>query len=119
MSNIPIFTPTPFVYVRDMRTSLAFYQALGFTVRHTSDEWSELLIDNAILALHLSPPSANPNQASQMGLALRANRPLEYLYQQWDDAGIEIIGGIQVQPFGRSFTVRDPDGVLIQVNEKW
>ena len=39
------------VFVRDMNLMLNFWKKIGLNVRYSSDEWSDLELDNLILAL--------------------------------------------------------------------
>jgi hypothetical protein len=43
--------------------------------------------------------------------------PLEEIVDRLRTLAIEPAGAICDQPFGRSVTVRDPDGLTIQINE--
>jgi catechol 2,3-dioxygenase-like lactoylglutathione lyase family enzyme len=98
----------PIVYVTDMERSLAFYASLGFEVRHRGTHWSELRAgDGAVLALHLG-------SGSGVELALTATETLEGVVDAHADA---VARPIADEAFGRSFVLRDPDGLLLQVNE--
>jgi catechol 2,3-dioxygenase-like lactoylglutathione lyase family enzyme len=99
----------PIVYVRDMESSIAFYERLGFAPRSRSEVWSELAAgDGAVLALHTAPA----DQVGRVELAFVAEEPL--------DRVAEIVPpyrGIADEAFGRSLVVEDPNGMKIQVNE--
>ena len=49
-------------------------------------------------------------------LALVSDGPLEALVARLDEQGVTPARGIQPESFGRSLLLRDPDGLLIQVN---
>ena len=107
----------PIVYVTDMERSLAFYRALGFASTATSPMWSELSAgDGAVLALHHDDAPAPPSPL-RVELATVATKPLEEVLGELRTAGIEPVEAIAAQRFGRSTKVRDPDGLLIQINE--
>lgn len=100
----------PIVYVTDMAASLAWYEALlASKPAMVSEHWSTFDCDGATLALHLTDESL---AAGSVELSLVANTPLEAAHGRVSGA-TEIIE----QPFGRSFTVTDPDGTVLQINE--
>jgi catechol 2,3-dioxygenase-like lactoylglutathione lyase family enzyme len=113
--------PMPIRYVRDMDAARRFYQALGLTVEFTSraprrgpSKWVELRGEPGGLALHhLSDEQAPP----AVGLSFEAQEPLEDVVARLTAAGYEPHTAIVDEAYGRSFTVRDPEGLLIQVNE--
>ena len=107
----------PLVYVSDMDRSIAFYTKLLPAARivTSSPAWTELLVGDATLALHIS---GSVNHAGNgMALGLDAPSKLEDVAAQLREAGITPSGEICAQPFGRSVSVEDPDGLLIQINE--
>ena len=100
----------PIVYVTDMAASTAWYGALlGAEPAMASEHWTAFDCGGATLALHLT--DEDPSSGS-VELSLVAEAPLE-------DAHGRVSGATEIieQPFGRSFTVTDPDGTVIQVNE--
>jgi len=100
----------PIVYVTDMAASTAWYGALlGAVPALASEHWTAFDCGGATLALHLTDEDL---AAGSVELSLVADAPLEAVHGRVSGA-TEII----VQPFGRSFTVTDPDGTVIQVNE--
>lgn len=108
-------TPLTIIYVTDMARALTFYQAVGFTVRSQSEMWSEMEMDGCLVALHgTDRPASGP---PAVGLALNAHVPLEQLAAEFTTSGVPMPQPIQIQPFGRSLLIQDPDGLLIQINE--
>ncbi len=107
----------PLVYVTDMAGSIDFYSKLlpASSIVTTSPYWTELQVGNATLALHIA--GSVDHTSDGMGLGFDAATPLEEVVEQLADAGIEPSGEICAQPFGRSLTVQDPDGLVIQINE--
>ena len=110
-----LVTPLPIVYVTEMARSVAFYEALGATVRHQGSMWSELRFGGVALALHLADSVRLDGQ--QMALAMVAQRPLEAIVIALQEAGVRLTNEIVDEAFGRSLTVYDPDGRPIQINE--
>lgn len=100
----------PIVYVTDMAASTAWYGVLlDAEPAMASEHWTTFDCAGATLALHLTDEELSPGSVE---LSLVAAAPLESAHERVADA-TEIIE----QPFGRSFTVTDPDGTVIQVNE--
>ncbi len=108
---------TPLVYVTNMDRAIAFYTNLlpAATIVTTSPYWTELLVGEATLALHIT--ESVDHDGDGMGLGLDAAVPLEDVVARLNDSGITPSGEICAQPFGRSVTVSDPDGLIIQINE--
>ena len=107
----------PLVYVTNMERSVAFYTRLlpAAKIVTSSPAWTELKLGEATLALHVA--DSVDHRGDGMGLGLDAPTKLEEVLTQLNDAGITALGEICAQPFGRSVTVEDPDGLVIQINE--
>jgi metallothiol transferase len=108
---------TPLIYVTDMDRSIDFYTRLvpAATVVSSSAYWTELVVGGATLALHFS--QSVDHEGDGMGLSIDVSISLEELIVRLESAGIGPIGEICDEPFGRSVTVEDPDGLMIQINE--
>lgn len=111
----------PIVYVSDIARSLDFYRGLGLRPRPGIDPvyWAEFTLGDATLALHKAADGAatGSGPAGTVDLCFLAGEPLEELVARWVAAGIAPSRSIRDEPFGRSVQVRDPDGLVIQVNE--
>jgi len=107
----------PLVYVTDMDRSVAFYSKLlpASSIVTASPYWTEMQVGTATLALHLS--ESVDHTSDGMGLGFDAATSLEDVVNLLATAGIKPSGEICAQPFGRSVTVEDPDGLIIQINE--
>jgi len=107
----------PLVYVTDMDRAIEFYSKLlpASSIVTTSPYWTELLVGDATLALHIA--ESVDHSGDGMGLGMDAATPLEDVVDQLATARIAPSGEICAQPFGRSLTVTDPDGLVIQINE--
>lgn len=106
------------VYVTDMAASTAFYTALGAEVSliNRTKTWAEFRVGDAIFALHAS--DALPAERScGLDLSFNSAEPLEGLVQSFKQAGVPLYREITDEAFGRSLAVKDPDGLLIQINE--
>ena len=136
--------PLPIRYVRDLPAAQRFYEALGLDVdfagrapRQGGTRWVELVGSaRAVMALHypddadapiadeavVAEPAdpghaAAPSGGLAVELAFEAEEPLEEVVARLRAAGFEPATAIVDESHGRSFTVRDPEGLRIQVNE--
>ncbi|AYY14137.1 VOC family protein [Actinobacteria bacterium YIM 96077] len=112
----------PIRYVRDVAAVRPFYEALGLTTdfigrppRQGQPAWTELCGGHSGLALHHVTPSDPPPPAVE--LSFEAEEPLEAVVERLSRAGYAPESAIVDESYGRSFTVRDPEGLLIQINE--
>jgi len=105
----------PIVYVQEMPRSIQFYRALGLTLRHEGATWSRLTLGDAVLGVHKS--DRKPSGHAPVGLAFVSRERLESLVERLRAAGIDQPLEIADEAFGSSITVRDPDGLSIQINE--
>jgi catechol 2,3-dioxygenase-like lactoylglutathione lyase family enzyme len=111
----------PIRYVRDVEAARRFYEALGMRLDFASRRprrggpsvWTELSGSGGGLALHYW----DEDPAKQVGLAFQADEPLEQVIERLRAAGYEPATEIVDEAYGHSFTIRDPEGLLIQVNE--
>ena len=108
--------PVTIVYVTDMDASLEFYRKLlpQADVISQSPYWSELALEGASIALHITE---RVEPGSQLGLALTADTPLEAIADRLASVGIPLDRDIADEAFGRSMIIRDLDGLGIQINE--
>ncbi len=114
-------------YVRDVDGARRFYQALGLTIEFASRRprkggpsvWTELAGSGtgsgpgANLALH----QWDEEPIGGIQLSFQADEPLEQVVDRLRQSGYEPATEIVDEAFGRSFTICDPEGLLIQINE--
>jgi catechol 2,3-dioxygenase-like lactoylglutathione lyase family enzyme len=107
----------PIVYVTDMGRAADFYTALGFQsdVQDRAGMWAQLTMGDAALGLHYCSPLPSGN--GRVALALVSDDPLEGVVARLKMAGVALEQEIAEEAFGRSIQLRDPDGLLIQINE--
>jgi catechol 2,3-dioxygenase-like lactoylglutathione lyase family enzyme len=126
--------PMPIRYVHDMDAARRFYEALGLAVAFAGraplrggTRWVEMVgPDGGAVALHQAedgwgePGSGKPEGAVSshpLDLSFEAAEPLEEVVARLTARGYPPATAIVDESFGRSFTVRDPEGLTIQVNE--
>lgn len=106
------------LYTNDMVGSVAFYEQLGLFRNINGDIdkwWNEFPIGDATLALHWNdgkplPTESNPELHLQM-----SRSEFEAVYAEITDlvpSPVETLEGV-----GRYFTVTDPNGIRVQINE--
>ena len=106
------------LYTNDMAASVAFYEQLGLfrsVDGEIDDWWNEFPIGDASLALHWNegkplPTGANPELHLQM-----SQSEFEAVYAEISDLAPSPVD--HMEGVGRYFTVTDPSGVRVQVNE--
>jgi catechol 2,3-dioxygenase-like lactoylglutathione lyase family enzyme len=108
----------PIVYVSDMVRSVAFYRALGCELlqQGRTGQWTELQLNGSRLALHQT--TSLPEEHCRVELSLVSNTPLEDVVAELKRNGIRLEREIEDVEFGRSLSLRDPDGMVIQVLEQ-
>lgn len=106
------------IYTNDMQASVAFYEQLGLFRRvdgEVDDWWNEFPIGDAVLALHWNDDKPLPVE-SNPELHLQMNQPeFEALHVRIADLSPSIVE--TMEGVGRYFTVTDPSGVRVQINE--
>jgi predicted enzyme related to lactoylglutathione lyase len=107
------------LYTNHMAESVAFYERLGLFRREDGDVnqwWNEFPLGDATLALHWNRDEPMPTE-SNPELHLQASRAeFEAVYRDMADYQPSEIQALE--RMGRFFTVVDPNGVRIQVNEQ-
>ena len=109
---------TPIRYVRDIEKSNRFYTMLGLTEQAaaTSGTWAELHGGGGGLGLHIAATPSTHLDAGAVSLQFTSDEKLDPLAERLAAAGFEPSAIID-ETFGRYFTVADPDGYVLQVNE--
>jgi len=110
-------------YVRDVDAARRFYEALGLTLEFASRKprrgrqavWSEL--SGAGAGGHLALHQWNSEPVHPVELTFQADEALEHIVERLRAAGYEPATEIVDEAFGRSFTIEDPEGLMIQINE--
>ncbi|HLI51085.1 MAG TPA: VOC family protein [Thermomicrobiaceae bacterium] len=109
------------VFVTDLDRSIDFYQAIGlcYVERH-GDAWATLRLGDALLGLHQTStlPSAERGRVKlNFELGGGSGGKLEAFRDRLLAAGVQLHTSIAPQPWGRSLTLVDPDGLSIEIAE--
>ena len=108
----------PMVHVQDMAEAVAFYEALGATVRHGSrdGDFVMLAVGEGELSLLAHPPNPEQNEGT-VELNFETSSSLTDLEQSLRDAGVRIVTPASDEGFGRQLQVAAPDGLLVKINQ--
>lgn len=115
-----------FLNVRDIEAALAFYESLGFEEidRYETDDGTlhfvDLELDGAILGLGNIDSSDDVSFQEWVADTLGGGVVLyvtvddvDAMYERAQDAGATIEHAPDDRPYGRVFTMNDPDGYVI------
>lgn len=105
----------PIIYTTDPAGVVDWYgRVLGVEPSYQSDVWTTFDLDGVTLAIH--GVEDEPSTTSRVALSL-VTESLDDAMERLASEGIEPTRGMQVETFGRSMLLTDPDGTVIQVNE--
>lgn len=109
---------TPIRFVRNIELANKFYSALGLNenAAATSGTWADLRGTGGQLGLHIARVGTTQSDAGAVALQFSTEEKLELTASRLRDAGYAP-SDIMDETFGRYFTVEDPDGYRLQVNE--
>lgn len=109
----------PIVYTRDVERTVRFYETLGFqvTARDRAYAWVELRLGDTLLGIHAAEAGTPPG-APPISLTLDSREPLEDLLVRLADQGVMPDQLITDVAYGRTMSVRDPDGRAIEIAER-
>lgn len=110
----------PIHFVPDVPAAVRFYEALGLRVDASSrsGHWIELAAAGGELGLHDAAVAADGEGREGLALDFVSDEPLEQVERRLRRAGFPPEGTIVDHEWGRSLTVRAPDGSVVQVDER-
>lgn len=108
----------PVLFVENVDRTIRFFETLGLemSIRSRTHSWAEFDVGGAILALHEADLETLSNEV-RMELAFVAQESLYEVEARCRANRIPVERVVTDERFGRSMVVRDPDGLLIQINE--
>jgi len=109
---------TPIRFVRNIEAANRFYSTLGLDENPsaTSGTWADLRGDGGSLGLHIARDATTHADPAAVVLQFTTDGNLEITANRLTVAGYAP-SDILDETFGRYFTVEDPDGYVVQVNE--
>lgn len=103
------------VYVNAMEPAVDWYRRVLDTDPATHGaQWASFRVGDANLAIHRLE---EPQPAGKVEVSLVVTQPLEQLVTRLASVGITPHRGIVDETFGRSLQLKDPEGLVVQVNE--
>ena len=126
-SSLPI-TPMPIIVTRDFDAALGFYRRLGFqvAVEDREHKWAELRMSDMLLGIH-EPSDSDIGGVFQgtkavsppITLSFNCRGTLEDVLLYLVERNIPLLGApIVDKAYGRTFSLRDPDGREIEIVER-
>ena len=112
--NEPLVKVAPEFYVRDLATSLSFYEKLGFVRLRVERDFAVLGLGDAhvMLATFREPPSQEPRL--EVNVRIMVDN-VDEMYGRAVGAGGRIPVAIANRDYGlRDFIVADPDGFCLR-----
>lgn len=108
--------PYLLVYATDVARSALWYEALGFRPRRTNRNggWAELEWGETLLFLHAA---SSPRPAGFALPGFEATEPLESVAARLAPLGGGEVPEIVDEGYGRTLTLRDPDGYAWEIVE--
>lgn len=105
----------PIIYTRDLAGSIAFYEALGFqvTARDRAFGWVELRLGSSLLAIHAA--ASEDDAAPPIVLSFDSPGALEQVAARLEASGVALEQPITDVAYGRTMSVRDPDGRQVEI----
>ena len=108
----------PLVYVSDLDESVEFYSLLGLViVSGRKRNIVELRGEDITIALHRSRDLPATTPKPRVLLTFEADRPIRELAESLQHAGVDLERDVTDEAYGYSIALRDPDGLLIQINQ--
>ena len=102
--------------VSDLNRACDFYQnqlGLALAYKDEDSQWAEIDLG----AIHLGLHQAEPFGGGRNPFVSLSVDDLDDTVAALKQRGVEFVGEIVVQPFGRQITVRDPDGNQFELTE--
>jgi hypothetical protein len=106
----------PMVHVRDMATSVAFYELLGAEIIHGDPAADHVLLQLGTVQLGLVTDKAAA-AAGAVELNFSAAMPLDQLEHRLRNRRVTIAKGMHSTRFGPQVHVRTPDGLVIKIGQ--
>lgn len=106
------------IYTNDMKASVVFYEQLGLFRKEDGEVnqwWNEFPIGNAAIALHWNDDQPLPTESNpelHLGASSIEFESIHAAMAEHSPSAIDVMDGV-----GRYFTVIDPNGVRVQINE--
>ena len=105
------------IYVSDLKQSIRFYQNIGFELKFVDgNAWAEFHLGETAFALLQRPAEKGAVQPAKTRIMFEVN-DIEKIRQQLISLGVNLIGGVREESYGKLLTFEDPDGHWLEFFE--
>lgn len=105
------------IYVSDLEKSIRFYQNIGFELKFIDgNAWAEFDMGETSFALLQRPAEKGAVQPAKTRIMFEVN-DIEEMRQHLISLGVNLIGDVREEPYGKLLTFEDPDGHWLEFFE--
>ena len=105
------------VYVSDLKQSIRFYQDIGFELKFVDDNaWAEFDLGETAFALLQRPAEKGAVQPAKTRIMFEVN-DIEKMRRHLVSLGVNLIGGVREETYGKLLTFEDLDGHWLEFFE--
>ncbi|MCO4838412.1 MAG: VOC family protein [Oceanospirillaceae bacterium] len=105
------------IYVSNLKRSLAFYKALGFSIARCDDTFAVIRWDESYIFLDQRNQVAPTSDMPVANVRVVVNH-IDTLWEQVQAANMQVLNTLTTQTYGlRDFTIADPDGFGVRFAE--
>ena len=104
------------VYVKDLKKSIDFYQNIGFKVKFVENNWAEFDLGNTSFAILERPLEKEKFTPEKTRIMFEVDH-IEEVYQILQTKNVKIIGNIRNENYGKLLTFEDIDGNWLEFFE--
>ena len=105
------------IYVSDLKQSIRFYQDIGFELKFVDDNaWAEFDLGETAFALLQRPAEKGAVQPAKTRIMFEVN-DIEKMRRHLVSLGVNLIGDVREEAYGKLLTFEDPDGHWLEFFE--
>ena len=105
------------IYVSDLKQSIRFYQNIGFELKFVDgNAWAEFDMGETAFALLQRPAEKGAVQPVKTRSMFEVT-DIEKMRRHLISLGVNLIGDIRAEPYGKLLTFEDPDGHWLEFFE--
>ena len=105
------------IYVSDLKQSIRFYQDIGLELKFVDgNAWAEFDLGETAFALLQRPAEKGAVKPAKTRIMFEVN-DIEKMQQHLIYLGVNLIGDIRAEPYGKLQTFEDPDGHWLEFFE--
>ena len=106
------------IYVSDIKKSIRFYQDIGFELKFIEEDgaWAEFDLGETSFALLQRPAEKGAVQPAKTRIMFEVN-DIEKMRRYLISLGVNLIGGVSEEAYGKLLTFEDLDGHWLEFFE--